>query len=535
MSLTADMYGYRSNGEAHGDVFTSPQIVTFMLDLAGYTPDKDLSGITILEPSCGEGEFLVEIQHRLVISAKRYNFDPVTIFKKNVFACDLDKDKVSRSLIRLQSNMPQASYFPNIKCGDFLLSDWKIDFDIIIGNPPYIRYENIPEVKRNIYKGKFVSFHYRCDIYTLFYEHSLQYLKSGGIHCFICSNRWLKNKSGEKLREFISSNFKLRYLVDIENLKAFESKVLAYPAITVIENQQNDFSVEIAIPDNISELNKRLTFNKKQYASHSNWDPIFTSDSLHTLPTIEEAGFVIGIGVATGADSVFISNKWKDIVESDVLLPLINSRDLSGDSLAWDNRFLLNPYDKNGNLIDLEKYPKTKTYLEAMRQKLEKRHIVKKNRTWYSLIDRIKPDLLNMPKILLPELSANRVIFIDEGRFYPAHNIYYITGQDLKSLRLLAATLMSSFIREQMSQISTKMNGGFSRWQSQTIKKLHIPNLQNISSAVASKIERAFLKNDIETIDFHITTLVNKQIAEKIKRQKKETAIPSLWSFALTS
>ena len=63
------MYGNRSNGKKHGDVFTSPDIVKYMLDMSEYTSDRDLSSITVIEPSCGEGEFVLEIISRLSQSA----------------------------------------------------------------------------------------------------------------------------------------------------------------------------------------------------------------------------------------------------------------------------------------------------------------------------------------------------------------------------------------------------------------------------------------------------------------------------------
>lgn len=58
-------YGIRSNGGQHGDVFTKPEVVEFMLDEAGYKASDNLSSISIMEPSCGEGEFIIEIIRRL--------------------------------------------------------------------------------------------------------------------------------------------------------------------------------------------------------------------------------------------------------------------------------------------------------------------------------------------------------------------------------------------------------------------------------------------------------------------------------------
>lgn len=75
MSSTTNTYGIRSNGGQHGDVFTKPCVVNFMLDLVGYTSDRDLSYVSITEPSCGEGEFIIEIIRRLAESSKKFGFD----------------------------------------------------------------------------------------------------------------------------------------------------------------------------------------------------------------------------------------------------------------------------------------------------------------------------------------------------------------------------------------------------------------------------------------------------------------------------
>ena len=97
--------------------------------------------------------------------------------------------------------------------------------------------------------------------------------------------------------------------------------------------------------------------------------------------------------------------------------------------MKWGGRYLLNPYDKEGKLISLIKYPKAKQYLEQNQERLSSRHKAKKNpERWYATIDPIQPTLLKQEKILLPDISGNKYVFIDKGQYYPTHNIYYITG-----------------------------------------------------------------------------------------------------------
>lgn len=508
MNLTSNIYGLRRNGVSHGDVFTSPRVVRFMLDLIGYTPDKDLSAYKVLEPSFGHGDFLIEIQNRLIQSAKIFNFDATEIMSKNIYGCEIDKAKYDKCIYSLRLGMP--NFIPlNLKIEDFLFSLWDTQFDFIIGNPPYIRYENIPREVRNIYKNKFHTFHYRCDLYVLFYEHCLRNLSVNGRHCFICSNRWLKNEYGKKLRTLISSSYNLEYIIDMENLNAFRESVLAYPSITLISNTELDKNVKLAKIKDLSELDKPIATKQKALESFDNWDDLFLSDEVGELSSIEQQGFKIGIGVATGADKIFISKDLEDYVEKELLMPLVNAKDLTRNEFTWKGLYLLNPYKFDGSIINLDKYPKAKQYLEQFKTILSKRHVVRNGRIWYSLIDKIKPELINSPKILLPDISGNNIIFIDKGTFYPAHNIYYITGRPLEELELLAAVLMSRFVRAQIESISNKMNGGLPRWQSQSIKRIKIPIISNIPTKFKDRLADAYHCGNITGIDKIVEIIIN--------------------------
>lgn len=509
MSSNDNMYSLRSNGGNHGDVYTSPEVVRFILDLIGYKANRNLSVFKILEPSCGNGEFLLEIQQRLIQSARLHGFDAAKVFSENVYACEVDANKLDECINLLKANFPfRPAHFKN---EDFLFSEWDTTFDFIVGNPPYIRYENIPSEIREKYRAKFVTFHYRCDIYVLFYEHSLQLLSANGRHGFICSNRWLKNEYGRKLRQLVSSDYNLSYIIDVEKLDAFQESVLAYPAITIIENCRNKTKCSISRIETIAQLTATLRYNERTLQTGDDWSGLFLPNSINKLYSIEEQGYKIGIGVATGADNVFISEEMPSLIEEDLLLPVINARDLSGDTFSWKGKYLLNPFKKDGSLIQLELYPKAKKYLETYKTRLSNRHVVKHRRVWYTLIDKIKADLIGMPKILLPDISGNKFIFVDKGEYYPAHNIYYITGPSESDLKVLASILMSSFVRRQILQLSNKMNGGFPRWQSQSIKKLKVPKISLIRPDIRHQLLVAYKQRRMDVIDTLVTEICNNE------------------------
>lgn len=511
---TTNLYGLRRSGVSHGDVFTSPRVVSFMLDLIGYVPTENLAEYRILEPSFGEGDFLLEIQNRLIQSAKLYRFDATAVMSENVYGCEIDEVKFEKCIRLLRESMPD--YSPRrLKNEDFLFSEWDAQFDFIIGNPPYIRYENIPTDTRRRYKEKFRTFHYRSDLYVLFYEHCLNNLSENGRHCFICSNRWLKNEYGRKLRALIATAYNMECIVDLEKSDAFKESVLAYPAITVISNSEKNGLTKLACANTIEDLKLPLITISRAIKSRDNWDSLFWADGNDCLTTIEEQGFKIGIGVATGADKLFISAELSDLVEHELLLPIVNARDLTNNDFQWKGAYLLNPYLINGSIVDLNEFPKAKRYLEKHRAILENRHIVRNGRMWYSLIDKIKPQLAREPKILLPDISGNKMIFVDKGRFYPAHNIYYIAGKPVPELELLAAVLMSSFVKGQIENVSNKMNGGLPRWQSQSVKKIRIPVISNIPIQLSNMLSTAYHERDYMEI--------NRLVDEIVKQQKSNS------------
>ncbi len=127
---------------------------------------------------------------------------------------------------------------------------------------------------------------------------------------------------------------------------------------------------------------------------NEDWSNMFSTHK-QKLNLIEEQGFKIGIGVATGADNIFISKNLKNEVENGLLLPIIKGRDLSNDAMKWSGKYLLNPYDKDGELISLDKYPKAKAYLERNKERLLSRHKAKKNAV--TMVCDYRPHSTNAP------------------------------------------------------------------------------------------------------------------------------------------
>lgn len=507
------MYGVRKSGKMHGVVMTKQEVVSAMLDLVNYTPDRDLSTIKIVEPAAGHGAFAIEILKRLYTSSRSFNFD----FDKaltNIIFFEIDHETanfLTKKIADFLTNKSASDARRLVHVGDYLLSE-KIKTDIVIGNPPYVRYDNIPDDIRSIYKKKFKTFSHRADIYIPFFEKSLFELNPNGKLCYICSNRWLKNLYGQKLRSLIGQIYNLEKIINIETLSPFEEEVIAYPSIFVVSNNQSENGetcyYEIDALEQFDATNPTANpplIKIKTAKAKGDWftHNTFTKNTSNShLSKIEEQDFKIGIGVATGCDEIFIRKDFNHIVEQELLLPILKSSDLRSNTFCWNGNYILNPYSPNGNLIDLNKFPLAKSYLEANSERLKKRHTAKNTPSkWYKTIDKITPEITFKPKIVLPDISGNTHIFIDEGKYYPHHNLYYIIGSDIDSLKILAAILMSNHVREQLSAVGNKMNGGYPRWQSQNLKKIFIPNIKSMNCDLKNTLIKAYHEGNIDKIN----------------------------------
>lgn len=509
------VYGERSNGKAHGVVLTKPAVVEKMLDLVGFKGNADLRAIKVVEPAAGEGAFALPLMRRLYESSQKYSFNfeaairNLTFYDIDPASLNVLKDKIIQEF----PSISRDSINELMLRRDFLLADVE-PCDLIIGNPPYVRHENIPDTQKEQYKQLFGTFVHRSDLYIPFYEKGLQTLKNNGILSYICANRWLKNQYGKHLRTLISNKFRLELVLNLEKVDAFEESVNAYPAITTIRNAPPLAPAPYYELDDLANLVKfstDLSPTRTLSGNPANWfaRDYRLNDTVIPLSSIPEQGFKIGIGVATGRDKIFIGKDLKNQVEAEVLLPMLTSRDVRGSKIQWNGTYFLNPYSPTGELIDLELYPKTKSYLQRHYDELVTRHVSKKNPTkWYRTIDKVHHDLTSAPKIILPDITGNTLIHIDKGTFYPHHNLYYITGKSIPELELLAAILMSDFVREQLHEMGNKMNGGYPRWQSQNIKKLKIPYLDSIPAKTKVAIRQAYKDQKIERIN-QLVTLAN--------------------------
>jgi hypothetical protein len=515
------MYGIRSNGGEHGAVMTKKQVVEFMLDSCGYLASKDLSKIRLLDPAGGDGVFMMSVLDRLYNSSSRHGFDFLQSLD-NLKTIEIDENRALSLKDNLRNKVKRLGFDKKIDSlvvkGDFLTSDLD-QLDIIIGNPPYIRQENIPERKKILYRRLFRLFRHRSDLYIAFFEKSLNLLTKDGKLCFICPDRWLINRYGGPLRDHISENYSVSMVVNLNKADPFEEEVLGYPIIILIDASNKTKSIEYFVIKNISDL-QRITKHEIEDLPHlrismprrgTQWifEKIVDYDNRCFLK-IEEQGFKIGIGVATGADSVFIGKNLGDCIEKELMLPIVLSKDIKNGEIRWSGNYILNPFKNGANdVIRLDEYPLAKKYLHANMERSKDRHVAKKDLSrWYKTIDRIYDDLLPRPKLLLPDIKKSRIIAMDEGLYYPHHNLYYIINESTEDLKILGALLMSEFSSNQLNNVSVKMHGGLARWQAQSLRKIFLPKISDMPKNIKKSLVLMFNEKDISGINLLVKNYI---------------------------
>jgi hypothetical protein len=529
LSQEAYEYGTRASGETHGVVLTKPHIVEFILDLAGYTSDLDLGSLTLLEPSCGHGAFLIPAVSRLLAAAARTG-RPVAELERAVLAFDIEREHVERTKDALLAVLRQHKIGRSVakrlvdawvREGDFLLARIDRVFDFVVGNPPYIRIEQIPAALQAEYRIRYRSIYDRADLYVAFIERGLSLLSPTGLLSFICADRWVSNKYGAPLRELISTRYRLRCYVDLHKASPFESDVIAYPSIFVLGRGGIEpvsvVSLETASAAECAAIAAALAVQgtAPEGTSIATYDAWFQGDEpwvlsspahLRALRALEakfaplEATARVGIGVATGNDKIYIVKGNVDI-EKDRLVPLVMRDDVEHGRIKNAGRYVINTFGGDGRVVDLQDYPRLGAYLDEHAAGVKKRHVAQKNPgSWFRTIDRVYPELVLVPKLLIPDIAGSNEVALEEGHYHPHHNLYFVTSARW-NMEVLGGLLSSRVALFFVWSYAVKMRGGYLRFQAQYLRRIRLPDPGAIPDRLAKAIGAAFRGRDFVRLD----------------------------------
>jgi adenine-specific DNA-methyltransferase len=519
--------------ESRGVVYTKPWVVDLLLDLAGYVAEENLVDILAVEPAAGEGAFLVAMARRLLASCKKQK-RPLSDCESSLLAYEIDDDSAETATAALTNTLRGDGATPEvaahlasrwIKIGDYLFEASRLpEAGFVVGNPPYIRLEDIPDDRMILYRDAYPTMRGRADLYVAFFEAALRQLKKGGICAYICADRWMLNQYGAELRQLVTSRFNVETIIEMHNAEAFDSDVSAYPAISVIRREPQGKAVVARATASLASVGTEAMVayfhsqrNGKKIKSPSHalssavidewfdgsdpW-PCSSPKRLATLrrleqefPTLENGTRTrIGIGVATGCDEVFIT-KDKNLVEHSRLLPLAMAADTLTGTLKWSGHYLVDPWEPDG-LADLSRFPRLNAYLNKHKEALANRHTAKKNPNgWFRTIDRVTHSLVSKPKLLIPDIKNVFNPVLDDGKTYPHHNLYFICS-DVWDLEVLGGILLSVVGQFFIEAYGVRMRGGYLRFQAQYLRRIRVPKPDDLSKHQSERLVRAFRDND---------------------------------------
>lgn len=531
VSAATEVLATEGGLEARGAIFTRPEVVDFILDLTGYTEDQPLYRKRLLEPSFGGGDFLLPIIERLLSAwqAAGSKGSMLDSLGDAIRAVELHHDTFRKTYDSVVALLKRKGIAANTATalagrwllqGDFLLASLDGEFDFVVGNPPYVRQELIPAPLLAAYRSRYQMMYDRADIYIPFIERSLSVLSAGGNLGFICADRWMKNRYGGPLRGLVAERFHLKVYVDMVDTPAFQSDVIAYPAITIISREvpratriahrpaiDRETLTALAallhtptLPKDTGSVRElaRVTNGSEPWLLESADQMALIRRLERTFPLLEEVGCKVGIGVATGADKAFIGDLKALDVEPDRKLPLVTTKDIMTGEVQWCGQGVINPFAESGGLVDLAEYPRLRRYLEARRGVIAGRHCAQKApANWYRTIDRITLALAAKPKLLIPDIKSEAHIVFEGGALYPHHNLYYVTS-DGWDLRALQAVLLSAVTRLFVATYSTKMRGGFLRFQAQYLRRIRIPHWADVPESMRRELAASAIKRDVQ-------------------------------------
>lgn len=517
----------------HGEVFTRRWVVALLLDLSGYTADRDLGGLRLLEPSCGPGAFLGPAVERLIESARVHGRD-LALLGDAVRAYDLQAGHVdlARGLCRdlltgagVSEGVARTLAERWVRQANFLLSEVEDQLaNVIVGNPPYIRYDDLPDGLAAQYRRAWPTMRGRGDIYVGFIERSLRMLTHGGRVGFICADRWMRNQYGAALRELVASKYAVEHIWTMHDVDVFEEQVSAYPAITVLANHAQGAVVVADTTDEFGESAAQalakwwrdatlVEFSDTGVEAHrlprwfdggQSWptgSPArlalieHLNDRFGPLHDPETTGTKVSIGVATGADSVYIT-KDPNVVEPNRILPLAMRSDLMSGAFEWQGNYLVNPWATDGGLVSLNDYPRMAAYLSQHPVLLE-RHVAKRAPgSWYRTIDKVHADLTAKPKLLLQDMKARIHPVLEPGGCYPHHNLYYVVS-DTWDMEVLGGLLLSRIAQAFIEAYCVRMRGGTLRFQAQYLKRIRVPDPATLDESNRDALRAAFRARDV--------------------------------------
>ncbi|EIQ9096242.1 Eco57I restriction-modification methylase domain-containing protein [Campylobacter coli] len=421
------------------------------------------------------------------------------------------------NIFNLESNHPfeWRFEFPEILDDD---GNFK-GFDLIIGNPPYIRQEELKELKPHLAKN-YKVYKGTSDIYTYFYELGFNVLKENGILSFITSNKYTRAGYGEALREFLLKNVKVLEYTDLNGIKVFDSATVDTSILCFEKSKSKDnkfkylalsneilktCAYDIGLYKDFAEFSQNSLSKESFTFSDENTSALKAKIERIGTPLKEWQGLNIYRGILTGYNEAFIITtekrneilaNCKDEAEKErtakLIRKMLRGRDIKRYSYEWAGLWVINTHNgyKNQNgekveAINIKHYPSLKKHFDEFYPQLEKR--ADKGLTPYNLRNCAYIEEFEKEKIVYPCIMAKEPCFSYETSFAFAMAPANIITSNSDILKYILAFLNSDFIYLMLRKFY--MGGGIEgELKTNNLEKLSIPKINSKNQKLADEL-----------------------------------------------
>ncbi len=561
-----------------------------------------LKTLRVVDPACGSGVFLVIAFDVMKMELTRVNekiaalkgeengnlhmgdfFDPDTeILTNNLFGVDVNAESIEIAKLSLWVKTARRgkrldSLDDNLKVGDSLIEDsnyaylahgftWASafpqvfaegGFDLVLGNPPYVRQEMLGAMKPYLEK-RFEVYHGVGDLYCYFFERGINLLKEGGRLGYICSSTFFKTGSGKPLREFLRHKTQLEAVVDFGDLQVFEG-VTTYPVIMTMQKTLPcpDHALQFwkinALP--LKSFQQDFEANAAPYPQDAlttgSWELEHTTlkalrDKIRTgRKTLKQVYGTPFRGVLTGLNEAFVIDTAtkerlcaQDPKSADLLKPFLEGKDLKrwrAESRGLWLIFIPKGWTKQHTNQNTEmdawswfraQYPAIATHLAPFEKKAQKR--TDQGDYWWELRACDYYEAFDQPKITYPHFNAERNFSVGHAGVFSNNKTYIIPTDDLSLLALLNSNVLWWDFKSR----PTEMRGGFFEATTQHLANLPIPDVTPDQKAELAGLAQACQRAAEER--YALEQALTRRIPDLLSTSKKaklSTKLQAWWTF----
>ncbi|MCP4582393.1 MAG: hypothetical protein GY839_12335 [candidate division Zixibacteria bacterium] len=383
-------------------------------------------------------------------------------------------------------------------------------FDVIVGNPPYVRQESLGKTFKNYALANFNTYASTADLYTYFIERAHKILKAKGLFGYIVSNKFMRANYGRPLREFLVSKTKINQIIDFGELPVFINAA-TFPAILItgnIPSRKQKYTHAAIKRLDFDTLSNEIITNGKQLDESAVkadcWSlvepakqAVFNKIKAQGIPLGNYLATKICLGIKSGLSKAFIidgstasSIIKKDAQAKTVIKPFVLGDHVRNYYIQNKDRFLIcipNGWtrEKAGKNAGwswfANKFKALASHLAQFEQKARKR--CDKGEYWWELRPCDYYNAFENPKIIYPDIAKESRFSFDEEGFYSANTTYIIPSADIYLLGILNSKLIFSYYKNIAAVLGDADKGGRLRWFTQNVIKLPIRKLNSKNKA----------------------------------------------------